>query len=90
MNAAPCLIPVSMVTSEPVEKLSEARYRAGAVPLRTWLDAQERRRSVESSLTDARLSRILAEATLYRAMGGEPEAATPTSTRSPRHEKIHN
>lgn len=60
-----------------VEKLSEARYRAGAVPLRTWLDAQERRRAVETSLADARLSRILAEAALYRALGGEPGAAKP-------------
>lgn len=60
-----------------VERLSEARYRAGATPLRTWLDAQERRRAVESSLTDARLSRVLAEATLYRAMGGEPKASAP-------------
>ncbi|MCD2174414.1 efflux transporter outer membrane subunit [Rhizobium sp. C4] len=55
-----------------VESLSEARYRAGAVPLRTWLDAQERRRSVEVSLVDTRLARLLAEATLYRALGGEP------------------
>lgn len=55
-----------------VERLSEARYRAGAVPLRAWLDAQERRRTVQASLTDARLSRLLAESTLYRALGGEP------------------
>lgn len=67
-----------------VEELTETRYRAGAVPLRTWLDAQERRRSVESSLTDARLSRLLAEATLYRAMGGEPKAAATFTALSPR------
>lgn len=60
-----------------VERLNETRYRAGAVPLRTWLDAQERRRAVGASLADAMLSRLLAEATLYRAMGGEPNASAP-------------
>ena len=67
----------ALEAAKTVERLNEARYRAGAVPLRTWLDAQERRRSAEASLTDARLSRLLAEATLYRAMGGEPKTSTP-------------
>ncbi len=65
----------ALEAAKTVERLSEARYRAGAVPLRTWLDAQERRRAVEASLTDARLSRLLAESTLYRALGGEPGVA---------------
>lgn len=65
----------ALEAAKTVELLSEARYRAGAVPLRTWLDAQERRRTVEASLTDARLTRLLAESTLYRALGGEPGTA---------------
>lgn len=61
----------ALEAAKTVERLSEARYRAGAVPLRTWLDAQERRRAVDASLADARLSRLLAEAILYRAIGGD-------------------
>lgn len=53
------------------ERLSEARYRAGAVALKTWLDAQESRRQVDNSLALNRLNRLQARATLYQALGGE-------------------
>lgn len=59
------------------ERLSEARYRAGAVPLKTWLDAQETRRQAENNLAQNRLNRLNALATLYQALGGGMEAATP-------------
>jgi outer membrane protein TolC len=52
------------------ERLSEARYRAGAVPLKTWLDAQETRRLAESNLAQNRLNRLNALVTLYQALGG--------------------
>jgi len=52
------------------ERLSEARYRAGAVALKTWLDAQESRRQVENSLALNRLNRLQARATLFQALGG--------------------
>ena len=33
------------------ERLYEVRYRAGAVPLKDWLDAQEKRRTAEIART---------------------------------------
>lgn len=53
-----------------VERLTEARYRAGAVTLRVWLDAQERRRAADVALADVRLAQIVNESLLYRALGG--------------------
>lgn len=52
------------------EKLSEVRYRAGAAPLKTWLDAQESRRQAEINLAQNRLNRLNALATLHQALGG--------------------
>ncbi len=56
--------------AQTAERLSEARYRAGAVPLKTWLDAQEARRQAENNLAQNRLSRLNALATLHQALGG--------------------
>lgn len=53
-----------------LESLYEVRYRAGAAPLRTWLDAQESRRSADLVLTDARLHLLQNDATLHLALGG--------------------
>ena len=50
--------------------MSEARYRAGAVPLKTWLDVQETRRQAESNLAANRLNRLNALVTLYQSLGG--------------------
>lgn len=64
------------------ERLSEARYRAGAVPLKTWLDAQETRRQAESNLALNRFNRLDALITLYQAAGGglgEVAVAAPTA-----------
>lgn len=52
------------------ERLSEARYRAGAVPLKTWLDAQESRRQVDINLALNRLNLLQNRATLMQALGG--------------------
>lgn len=60
----------AFVAAQEVERLTETRYRAGAATLRTWLDAQERRRSAEVALADVRLAEFVNEATLYRAIGG--------------------
>jgi NodT family efflux transporter outer membrane factor (OMF) lipoprotein len=59
------------------ERLSEARYRAGAVPLKTWLDAQETRRQAENNLAQNRVNRLNALATLYQSLGGGMQSATP-------------
>ena len=52
------------------ERLNEARYRAGAVPLKSWLDAQESRRQAENNLAQNQLNRLLNRATLVQALGG--------------------
>ncbi|MBS0613641.1 MAG: efflux transporter outer membrane subunit [Proteobacteria bacterium] len=53
------------------EQLYERQYRAGAIPLRSWLDAQERRRSAENSLIENRLDRLNAQVALHQALGDE-------------------
>jgi outer membrane protein TolC len=53
-----------------VERLYETRYRAGAVPLSQWLDAQETRRQSELSLAQARLSQLQNDSKLFQALGG--------------------
>ncbi len=52
------------------ERLSEVRYRAGSVALKTWLDAQETRRQAENNLAQVQLSRLGALVTVYQAVGG--------------------
>lgn len=52
------------------EQLYEVRYRAGAVPLRTWLDAQERGRQAEVDLSANRLARLQNQIALNHALGG--------------------
>lgn len=53
-----------------VERLYSVRYRAGATPLRNWLEAQETRRSAEIALAQARLSQLQNLSMLFRALGG--------------------
>jgi outer membrane protein TolC len=61
--------------AEAAERLAEARYRAGAVPLSTWLDTQETRRQAENNLAANRLNRLNALATLYQTLGGGTKAS---------------
>jgi NodT family efflux transporter outer membrane factor (OMF) lipoprotein len=56
-----------------VERIYEIRYRAGAVPLRAWLDAQERRRSADVALSANQLERLQNQVTLHQAVGGSFE-----------------
>ncbi len=53
-----------------VERLYEVRYRVGATDLRTWLDAQQTRRSAELALAQVRRSQLLNDVTLFQALGG--------------------
>lgn len=53
-----------------VERLYDIRYRAGATPLRTWLDAQETRRQAELSLAQTRLTQLQNDSRLFQALGG--------------------
>jgi NodT family efflux transporter outer membrane factor (OMF) lipoprotein len=60
----------SLESSKTAEHLYEIRYRAGAVALHFWLDAQEARRQSEIALANNRLARLQNYATLCQALGG--------------------
>jgi NodT family efflux transporter outer membrane factor (OMF) lipoprotein len=53
-----------------VERLTELRYRAGAEPLKSWLDAQEARRAAELALLDARYNLLSNGVSLIQSLGG--------------------
>jgi NodT family efflux transporter outer membrane factor (OMF) lipoprotein len=59
----------SLEAAKDVERLYEARYRVGEIPLRDWLDAQERRRGAELDLARTRLAQLVNEITLAQALG---------------------
>lgn len=62
------------------EKLTEERYRAGAVALRIWLDAQEVRRAAARALSSNRLDQLLAEVQIFRVLGGSPSGLVTLHT----------
>jgi NodT family efflux transporter outer membrane factor (OMF) lipoprotein len=53
------------------EHLTEVRYRAGAVALTAWLDAQEVRRNAQNALARNRLNQLANQVTLYQVLGGD-------------------
>lgn len=61
---------VALAAAHEAERVSEVRYRAGAVPLKTWLDAQETRRQAENNLALNRINRLDGLINLYQATGG--------------------
>lgn len=61
----------SLTAAAEAEALYERQYRSGAIPLRQWLDAQERRRAAAAALADNRLNRLSAAVTLFQALGGD-------------------
>ncbi|GFE58320.1 efflux transporter outer membrane subunit [Geobacter sp. AOG1] len=64
------LLEESLALARKAEELAEVRYRAGATPLQSWLDAQESRRSAEKSLAQNRLNRLTSQMKLYQSLGG--------------------
>ncbi|MFA5119639.1 efflux transporter outer membrane subunit [Zavarzinia sp.] len=62
----------ALVAAQKSEQLYEERYRAGAVSLQSWLDAQESRRTAEADLVQSRLGALQAYITLCQALGGGP------------------
>ncbi|MEJ7137084.1 TolC family protein [Amphibiibacter pelophylacis] len=60
----------SLAQAQTVSRVSEARYRAGSVALKTWLDAQDALRSARASLRANELARLSNHATLIQALGG--------------------
>lgn len=59
------------------EQLYERQYRAGLIPLRSWLDAQERLRSARSSQIQNRYNQLTAQVQVYQALGGDGVSQTP-------------
>ncbi|WP_316357980.1 efflux transporter outer membrane subunit [Devosia sp.] len=62
----------ALEAAQAADRLTGERYRAGAVALRIWLDAQERSRAAERALAANRLEQLLAEVQIFRALGGSP------------------
>lgn len=70
----------SLRAAETAEQLYETRYRAGAVSLRDWLDAQERRRQATLTLQANRASQLANQVALSLALGGSTSAAAGNPT----------
>ena len=64
----------SLRAARQAESLYEVRYRAGAVPLKDWLDAQEKRRTAEIARDENMLNRLVNQVTVYQALGGDDAA----------------
>lgn len=64
-------IETSLAAAEKAATLYELRYKAGAVELRIWLDAQERVRQSRDALWQNRYDRMVNYATLCLALGGK-------------------
>jgi NodT family efflux transporter outer membrane factor (OMF) lipoprotein len=62
----------SLENARTVERLDEIRYRAGSIPLKTWLDSQETRRQAEALLAQNRLVQLQTYVALCKALGGDP------------------
>jgi outer membrane protein TolC len=61
----------SLYAATEVEKITEIRYRAGAIPLRLLLDAQQTRREVEAAVSSNTLNRLTNRVNIYIAFGGD-------------------
>lgn len=60
----------NLEAAQRAERLYEIRYRAGAVPLRDFLNAQNMRRSAEIQLAQNQKQSLDTMMTLYKALGG--------------------
>lgn len=59
-----------LVLAKKANHLYEVRYRAGAAPLKEWLDAQEEDRQAQINVLINRYNAYTNQATLYLALGG--------------------
>ncbi len=66
----------SLQAARQAESLYEIRYRAGAVSLKDWLDAQEKRRIAEVARDENMLNRLVNQVTVYQALGGDDVVAS--------------
>ncbi len=70
------LLTQSLAAARDAERLFEVRYRAGAEPLKSWLDAQEKRRAAETALAQTKYDRLTNAVSLYQALGGDAGATS--------------
>lgn len=63
--------------AEKTERLTEVRYRHGAIALKNLLDAQETTRNARLSLVQTKQSQYNAYVTLMQALGGSPIQQLP-------------
>jgi outer membrane protein TolC len=59
------------------ERLTEVRYRNGAIALKNLLDAQETTRNARLSLVETKQNQYNAYVTLMQALGGSPVKELP-------------
>ena len=64
-------VQANYVAAKDAEALYERQYRAGFIPLRDWLDAQERLRTARSSLIQNRYNQLVSQVQVYQALGGD-------------------
>ncbi|MBP6708477.1 MAG: efflux transporter outer membrane subunit [Candidatus Accumulibacter sp.] len=64
------LLTRSLELARESERRLEVQYRAGAVALKTWLDAQKTRRDAELALAENRYNQLDNRVTLYQVLGG--------------------
>ena len=63
--------------AEKAERLTEVRYRNGAIPLKNLLDAQTTTRNARLSLVQTKQNQYNAYVTLMQALGGSPIQQMP-------------
>ena len=62
---------IALDTSRKTEALYQIQYQAGAIPMQTWLDAQEDRRQAEINMAENTYNRLQNYLTLIKALGGD-------------------
>lgn len=65
---------MALATAHKAERVAEVQYRAGSVPIKAWLDAQESRRAASIAAAANRLERLSACVALYQALGDDGAA----------------
>ncbi len=63
------------VAAKDAEQLYERQYRAGSIPLRDFLEAQEASRTARSSQIENRYNQLAAQIAVYQALGGDAAPA---------------
>lgn len=66
--------------AEKTERLTDVRYRNGAIALKNLLDAQETTRNARLSLVQVKQNQYNAYVTLMQALGGSPIQQLPNTT----------